>query len=412
MFNQIEISLRRTPWPRVVVPLLPGSSRDFGPPRRWGLIRDVVPAAGGRVLEVEPSRILAPPPCAFCHGAMSVTGLEAFQPNVPATCVFVLDSVRAIGAEGFLVTEGDTFLYDATFCHNPHPTPDSGHPIYLRKKARPVVRLPGVCLSLATDFAIGSFSHFLHDGIARLRLMGLAGFKPAKADWIFCPHVTAPTAEVVCAGLGIAPNRVLNYSPDHDWEFETLVGTSYPAPMGTVPPENARYLRELGRQWQQGPRPPSRVWLSRRGFRRNPVNLDEIESILREFGFWIANPESGESILRACANAEIVAGIDGSNMAALAFAPAGARVLIVNPSHVPPLPYQTTMTWFGDRELHLVGGDPLPGETPSYSGVFLLPAGRLRACLAVLCPGRSHSNPTPVASGAHASRSQRYHPGL
>ncbi len=384
MLTRIETFLRVTPWPRSVVRWLPGNSSNFGPPRRWGLIRDIVPSAGGRIIEVDSSRTLENPR-AILHGDIPVTGLESFQPEAPATCVFILESARAIGQEGFIVTKDDTLLYDASFWHGVYPAPHAGHPIYLRKKARPLRRLPGTCLSLATDFASGSYGHMIHDGLTRLRLLTQAGFPASKADWILFPRLSTPNTDAICNLLGIAPDRVLNCSPANDWEFERLVGTSYPAAIGTVPPENARFLRDLGRSWLREGQPRTRVYLSRRGYQRNPVNLDECEAILREFGFLIVDPSDGESVLTACANAEIIAGIDGSNMGSLAFAPSGARVLIINPPVVPPQPYETTMAFFGDRELHLLASDPLAGITPSYSGNFYLPASRLRACLEKMC---------------------------
>ncbi len=386
MLKRIETFLRVTPWPRPAVRWLPGNSSNFGPPRRWGLIRDVVPAAGGRIIEVDPARTLKTPR-AILHGNITITGLETFRPEAPATCVFTLESARAIGPEGFIVTKNDTFLYDASFWHGVYPSPHGTHPIYLRKKARPLRRLSGTCLSLATDFAAGSYGHMIHDGLTRLRLLTQAGFPATKADWILFPRLSTPNTEAICTLLGIAPERVLNCSAANEWEFERLVGTSYPAAIGTVPPENARFLRDLGRRWRREDRPRTRIYLSRRGYQRNPVNLDECESILREFGFQIVDPSDGESVLAACANAEVIAGIDGSNMGSLAFSPSGSRVLIINPPVVPPQPYETTMAFFGDRELHLLAGDPLDGITPSYSGNFHLPAARLRACLEKVCSG-------------------------
>jgi hypothetical protein len=385
MLNYLGHTLRSTPWPRPLVRWLPGNSRHFGPPRRCGLIRELVPAAGGRVVEIDPARDL-PEPKAICHGPMSATGLEGFHPRTPATCVFTLGHVRALGLEGFLVTKDDAFLYDAAFYDaGVSVTPPRAHPLYRRKKARPTRRLPGLCLSLATDYAAGSFGHLLLDGVSRLRLLARAGFDPAAADWILCPHVRSSSTDAICHRLGVAPDRVLNCHPGHDWEFEQLAGTSYPSSIGTVTPETARFLRDFGQCWRTDASAVKRVYLSRRGYRRNLLNQDEIEAVFREFGFLILDTSAGETVFSACANAAILAGVDGSNMTNLAFAPAGARVLIINPPVAPPLPYQTTLACFGDRELHLVSGDPPPPSADSNLDHFTLSPGRLRACLEQIC---------------------------
>jgi hypothetical protein len=65
-------------------------------------------------------------------------------------------------------------------------------------------RLRGVCLSLASDFAVGSYGHFLLDSISRLELFHKAGFKVSDVDYIFCPPPPFKN--------GTAPFRTIGYS--------------------------------------------------------------------------------------------------------------------------------------------------------------------------------------------------------
>ncbi len=380
MLNYLRSKLRSLPIGPGAAYFLPGSSRSFGPPRHHGFIRDIVPHEGGTVIETEPAETLSAPQPAL-YGHFTAPPVNNFTAAKPATCVFTLPNARLLGAEGLIVSRRDRFLYDASFWSGVHPRPIAANPPYTRKLTRPLHRLPGTCVSLATDFAAGSYGHLIHDGLLRWHLLRKAGVDLAAADWIYLPRMETPATEVICSLLPLPRERILNYSETHDYEADLIIGTQFPGAIGTIAPLGATFLRDLAAPLRRPVEKCPRVYLSRRGFRRNPVNLDEVEMILRDYGFIILDPASAEAPT-ACAQAEVVAGIDGSNMANLAFAPAGAHVIVIYPSDTPPQPYHTTMTVSGGRTLHLIMGEPPSHDAPrSYLADFYLPPALLHACL-------------------------------
>jgi len=376
--------LRSLPAPPALARWLPGTSGHFGPPRRFGLIRDLVPVRGGDVVTVSPAAEL-PPIRAIWHGSAAVSKFENFHPAVPALNVFALADARLLGPEGFIVTRDDRFVYDTGYWSRLHPTPVLQHPLYRRKRARPTLRLPGLCVSLATDFAAGSFGHFLHDGLSRWPLVLKSRWDLSKVNWIFCPRPESPATAALCRLLPVPPERVLNCSREHDYEAEQLIATSFPGEPGNVTPDTALFLRGLGDAWRQPDPPRGRIFLARRGRKRDLLNSAETEAAFSEFGFSILDPATDPSVLAACANAAVIAGIDGSNMANIAFAPAGSRVLVIYPSRPPSLPYNLTLAISGGRELHIIQGTPPTSEDPDYQGGFFLAPAELRACLKDIC---------------------------
>jgi len=376
--------LRSLSSPPALTRWLPGSSRQFGPPRRYCLLRDLISERGGDVATVSPAAEL-PPLRAVWHGSPAAPEFENFSPAIPALDVLALSDARLLGPEGFVVTSDDRFVYDTGYWSRFHPTPPPQHPIYRRKRARPTLRLPGLCISLATDFAAGSFGHFLHDGLSRWPLVRKTGWDLSKVDWIFCPRPESAATAALCRLLPVPPERVLNWSGAHDYEAERLIATNFPGKPGNVTPETALFLRGLADAWRQPGPPRGRIFLARRGRKRGLLNSAETEAAFSEFGFSVLDPASDPSVLAACANAVVIAGVDGSNMANIAFAPAGARVLVIYPSRPPPLPYNLTLAVSGGRELHIIQGTPPPREDPDYQGGFFLTPGELRACLQEIC---------------------------
>lgn len=364
---------------------LPGSSRLFGPPRHFGLIREVVPASGGKVTEIDPPRSL-PAPTPVIYGDEPEVGLGNFHPVAPATCVFTLPEARMLGPEGFVVTHEDFFIFDASFSNCTHAAPCPDHPLYRRKRSRPVHRLAGTCVSLATDFAAGSFGHFLHDGFSRSYLLARAGLDLARADWVFSPRPLSASTTMLLRSLGIPDERLLNWSPDHDYEAELLVATSFPCEVGNITVEIARHLRNIGAFWHGSGKPRERIFLTRVG-QRNLLNLSEIEGLLRSYGFTVIDPARDPDTIARCANAAIIAGVDGSNLANAAFAPEGSSIMVfVCATAAPPEPYNLTLATSGGRQLHILQGISPRAAAACYNEGFVLPPDRLLACLRAVCP--------------------------
>lgn len=365
--------------------LLPGSSRHFGPPRAFGPAAGVVAASGGAILASEPGLTLTLP-SVHCHSA-GPDGLPAAAPTVPSNVVFELPDAVLRHAPGYVVTRDDVHVFDASIWGRRYPRPGPEHTLYQFRKTRPLRRLPGLTISIASDFAWGGYGHLVHDSLSRLRLLQLASVDATKADWIFCPRQDTATVRALTRGLGFPEDRLLNFDPATDLVCERLCATTYPHAIGWIAARDAEFLAGLGERWRTADTPARRVYLSRHGYKRNFENEAPVLEVLRDFGFEIIDPSSGADVLAACANASVVAGIDGANLASLAFMPPTGRILLFYPETEPPLPYFVTMGAYIGRQVHILHASPKPGAVRVYHDDFTVDPAAVRATLAEICSG-------------------------
>jgi len=342
--SAVRNRLREFRWPPGIVPWLPGSSRLFGPPRHWQLLRDYFATqAAGALREVLPAQRLTPPQPEVI-GEISPRFLRYTAETVPPGHVFSLQQARVLGPEGWVVTANDTFLLDAGFEANGPEKKIGDYQIFFSRKweARPLRRLPGRCLSLASDYAIGGFGHFIHDSLTRLLLVERAGLDLQSFDWIYLPRPETVVAKQLTDTLGIDPSRLLGYDPQHDLACDDLTASQYPGVPGHIAPVYGEFLR---RRFAPAPRRRNRrVYLSRTGFRRNFSNRDEIEAILRTHGFEEVQAHVDPETLQKCAEAECVVSIEGANFFNAFACPAGTKVLVIFPDRLPhSVPYALSL---------------------------------------------------------------------
>ena len=339
----IRNRLRGFRWPAGLVGLLPGRSDWFGPPRRWMRIREYLSSSPGQVTEALPLQELVPPhPTQL--GAFPSRFLGSLRTSVPPACVFSLPGARVLGAEGWVVAPGDVFLTDASFEGNVEGKPLRDHHIFRVRRGRaPAQRpLPGRCLSLASDYAIGGFGHFVHDSLTRLCLVEGCGLRAPEFDWVYLPRPDTPIVREIVSRLGVAPERLLNFDARFDLRCEELTATSFPGAPGTIAPAYARFLRS--RFSPPALRSNRRIYLSRNGFRRNFSNLAEVEAILSGHGFEEVRAHYDPLTLQKCAEAEYVFCIEGASFFNAVFCRPGTGVLLVYPDRLPhAVPYALTL---------------------------------------------------------------------
>ena len=205
----IRNRLRQFRWSPGAVRWLPGDSTRFGPPRRWMRLRDYFSARPGS-LRVALAEQALPPPRPALDSTMPQRFLASFRDSVPAAFVFTLHDARLLGAEGWVVAPGDIFLIDASFEGNVAAKAVRDHHIYRSRRgvALPLKQLKGRCLSLASDYAVGGFGHFVHDSITRLLLIEQAGFKLSDFDWIYVPHPRTAVPLGIISSLGVPRTHI------------------------------------------------------------------------------------------------------------------------------------------------------------------------------------------------------------
>ena len=305
-------------------------------------IDDYFSRFNGTLRAVLPSQKLRQPNPTLI-GNVSVRFLTQSKDFIPEGKVFTLKDARLIGADGWVIGKRDTYLVDASFWGE---AVLSGkpfeHPILRRHRPRPFRYLPGRTLSLASDFAVGGFGHFLHDSLTRLLLIQLAGYSLQDFDWVYLPRLRSPATDQLTAQLGIKPERLLNFDPLHDLQCEELTATNFPGRPCHIAPSYVEFIRT-----RFGPVPKKRdrrIHLSRTGARRNYANPKEILPLLEKYGFEDVVPDRDPEIFQKCAEAEFIVSIEGANFINAVFSPSVTRALIIFPDRGVDAPYALTLS--------------------------------------------------------------------
>jgi hypothetical protein len=351
--------LRSAKVPVGLVPWLPLTSRTFGPPRRRAGVVDYFSRHEGRLTEVYAASAVPVPRVVQLDEAdpSYVGGLRA---TLPPAYVFSLPEACLLGSAGWVVGRRDTLLVEASFWREPDfPHPFSTHFILTRKRTRPLRRLRGRCLSLASDFAVGGFGHFIHDSLPRLHLAEKAGYRLSEFDWVYLPRVHSASVETLVSRLGLPPGRLLNHDSACDLECEELVATTFPGSPGNIPAYTPEFLRS---RFTPAARPRGRrLYLSRAGGRRYLANAAGVEAMLAARGFETILPDSANTA-DACAEAGVIVAQEGANFMNALFAPPGARLLLLLPRPSPNLPYAFTLARAAGHELWVLT-TPMAGSS-------------------------------------------------
>jgi hypothetical protein len=334
---------------------LPGSSAGFGPPRSSASLAACALREGSTPIVALPARP-APTPAIRVFGSDDFDPLRWRLPKLPPIQVASLHSARLLWPEFSVVTRDDTLVDDISFWG----VTDSGalhrHPLGARWRAPQQRHLRGRTLSLATDFATGSFGHVLLDGLPRLNAVCNAGYHLADFDWIVLPRpIVSPTLDRVCAAAGLKDAKVISPSNAEDFICDELVVTTFPGAPGNYGPETVAFYRQILGAPRAGNR---RLYLSRQTQgRRRLANGAEVDAAFAAAGFEIIAPESDGNILTKCAEAAVIAGVEGSNMAHQLFAPAGAAVIYFVDSKWRDLPYVPTLAAAAGHKCYCIVGD-------------------------------------------------------
>jgi capsular polysaccharide biosynthesis protein len=311
-------------WLRTLIPtaafrLLPGSSRDWGPPRRTASVAAYARRHPFTWHPVQPAREDAlPPPFTGPLPAASPLNVTSFRWE--AKGIAILPGARVLADDAWVIGAEDSFLGEF---HDTGPLRHST--AYLRGRRNPVTRLPGRTLNLGSAFAGGNFYHWMMDGVARADFFHRAGFSWADVDRVLIPRFHSETTRRVVAALGLPADRVVQPGRGDQFECEELW---QPSPTGA---------RRLTAPWAVGfhrallpPPPPSgrstRVFLARRGA-RSLIGQDAFASRLAREGFETLDAGDFDHLRDRLANATHVVGVHGAALTNLLYCHPGTRVL-------------------------------------------------------------------------------------
>lgn len=238
----------------------------------------------------------------------------------------------------------------------------------------PGEKLPGITLSLVSEFSIYNYGHFLLDSMSRLALFRKAGMRLADVDHILCPRPRSPAGWELLKYFKIPQKKCIwiNLYKSKSICPETLIAPSYPGTRQNYPAWVPAFLKSV-----VAPNTPPgtrRLYISRESYSRNPTNLDAFKRILKKYEFEDCKPETLANPHQVFSEANIVVGAHGGGLSHLVFCNPNTKVLELVPTdHV--LPHYYTISWGSKFDYsyiacrsveHKAPGNYLPSRSDFY----------------------------------------------
>lgn len=320
-------------------------------------------------------------PSSTCHGGVPFDFERNLKPEWPEAGVLKLNEATwnlsyILSQEGFLLYDHLWFGHPETWIEAEERVTFCKIPDLISK------RIPGISLCLSIDMGelhrsrkypevtVVNFGHYLLDCLPRLELFYKAGFKLSDVDHIICPKPPEGSARHLFNRLNIPPEKCIFTHTARFLRFETLIVPGFPGSKRNYPPWVPRFLQKTF--VPDLPKPGRRIYTSRKGFDRCAANEDAVEQIFKNHGFEIYNPyDHFKTNATDFAEATIVAGSQGSNLANIAFCQPGTQVLELLPSDMlRAAPYWYTLSNAADlRHNYLIckSCNPHLSQGPSRS---------------------------------------------
>lgn len=320
--------------PRTVLRWLPGSSRSFGPPRRWQDWRGYRARHNLKWSVVVPAHEERLPPPFFC----SDTGVPFRKGKTVRwddAGVAEIPGGRILDQHGWVVGAGDTFLGD--FCQMGLAWHSAANRIVSLRRPQ---KLSGRILNLATAWAASNFFHYTVDGVGRWALVRRTGSRWDDFDRIVLPALQTPATAMIERALGIPGDRVIRPAHRGQFECDCLVQPSFPGAAGLTPGWVTEFYREVFPPVDTSRR-RRRIFLVREG-RRQPLDRAWLQTVAAEAGFETIDPLSTPDFRERLSEASHVLAVHGAGLANLIFCAPGTRVLELVPSEVARHPFFST----------------------------------------------------------------------
>ena len=300
-------------------------------PVKWLPSRQAAEQGMGRWHEVYPTSPNVRRPH-VCHGAIQIDLRARVDPVFPEAGVLELERPLLEGINGRVFGGDGTLLPDHTwYGRNVQEMECSAE--------RPLGgRVPGVSLSLGSDFAHKNIGHFVLDSLTRLHLFAKAGIRPENMDHIFCPVPPTPLARRLFDRLELPASKCIWLDAATAASPDVLFVATMPGTRRNFP----RWLPEFITHTfpTTASSPTRRLFLSREGYRRTAVNEDAVRRILLAAGFEVYDPAKQQDPFRDFAEAAMVVGAHGAALTHLAWCRPETRVLELMPSdHIQPYYY-------------------------------------------------------------------------
>jgi len=352
----------------------PGSSRLYGPPRRF-LADTIAAAPAGTVRTLSPRRQVprAMPTHADPTMADRLRGISSAV--IKPRFVAELPRGRLWGrAYGYVIDADDALHGDVSPCFDDfNPDVRAVHDGLRQPWLPRVRRVAGTVAVLHTLFC-ENFHHWLLDAVPKLGLLREAGWRLDRIDWFTLPAVARQRwHRETFERLGLPEARILWTSASTHVEADCLLVPSYSEP-GREPekfdytPEGLAFVRELfGDAPNAAPRArgPARIVVSReRTTARRWLAGDADRGRLAAAGFEKICLEDYSLAAQAALfrDARVIVMPTGGGLANLAHASPGARVVeLFSPAYLPT--FSVGLCAALGLEYHALVGDAAPGGT-------------------------------------------------
>lgn len=190
---------------------------------------------------------------------------------------------------------------------------------------------------LLNQVVAGNYYHFVHQIMPRLALVARK-IRLDTVDHFVLPQNVTGFMRAWLALVGIDEDRIRPMSPD-GYTCDRVIATSNPGPHNVAPSWSIEYLRGVVPEAPGGD-VPRRVFLSRQDApARKLLNHDQIEDLLKAFGFELVLPGSLSISEQAALfrHAETIVSVHGAALANLVFAHPQLKLIELLPNnHIQP----------------------------------------------------------------------------
>ena len=267
-----------------------------------------------------------------CHGAISIDLRTLIEPVFPEAGVLEIERPLLQGIDGWVFAADGRLLPDHSWY---------GRNVHEMKAvaARPSGdRVPGVCMSLGSDFAHKNPVHFVLDSLARMHLFSKAGISVESVDHVFCPVPPTALSRQFFERLEIPASKCIWLDANRALKPDVLFVATFPGTRRNYP----RWVPEFvtGTVPVAASSPTRRLFVSREGYRRNASNEAAVRRMLVAAGFEVYDLAQHRDPYRDFAEAAVVVGAHGAGVMHLAWCRPATRVLELLPSdHIHPYYY-------------------------------------------------------------------------
>ena len=287
------------------------------------------------------------PPIYF--GDLKVDLQQTLDPIFPESGVALLKNVLVNILSGWILGRKNYLLTSHSWYGRHINEVAPFIPFLFKKKC--IKKIEGVVLSILSDFSFdGNYGHFLLDCIPRLELFYKAGFNISDVDYVLCPKPRSKNSKYLFDRLGIPLEKCI-WSEERyrTVRVETLIAPTFPGTRRNYPSWTINFLQKTFTP--SPPKPIRRLYVSRTGFTRNPINESTMHSILKKYDFEIYNPVDHDRTYMDFAEATIIVGVHGANLSDLTFCQPGTKVLELIPTeHL--FPYYYTLCDAANLKYH------------------------------------------------------------